>query len=556
MKKEIFQKLAAKLSKVKAKKPLLYKAVFGIAVSLIIVLVLLPVLISYKHIGWLDWDTYVSYYESIRRVIIDYHQFPWWDPWIAGGVPLYGNPQIGVISLETPLVLLFGTIFGLKLAAAIYFISGFWGMYWLLKELKTQLAPRLLLSYIWIFSTFVTFHFYAGHITFLLYLLSPWLFFLALRLRDGWWWAVGLGLFIGFLGNASIHYMVIHSLIILGAWMTVEFVTSKDKKIFILRSLVAWAIGLVMWLPHLYFAYTYVSDFPAQASALLQPVSDWRTTARAFLLPLQRPDNPLRNGLRWWEYSSYSGVTTVILFFAVTINYFRDFYKHKKMNLGLIFFIGFLICFTLGLGPFAKFSPYNILQHMPVLKSTEVPSRWFGWCLFFALLTISQCKKPTKLLTALLVIAAIELTVTLPLGRIFRHTPPARIANSNFQQHYDFPVPDPYTSNMYQGIISNYGVIPAYEPIIFRSGLPLARCGIEDGCGLASDNARVLYWSPNIIRLQRAAAGTITVNINPGSYWLVNGKRLFANDRVAEPGKQFLITDPSKNIVLEIKPQL
>ncbi len=41
------------------------------------------------------------------------------DPWCRGGFPLASDPQCGVFSIATPLVLLFGTTTGLHLATVI-----------------------------------------------------------------------------------------------------------------------------------------------------------------------------------------------------------------------------------------------------------------------------------------------------------------------------------------------------------------------------------------------------------------------------------------------------
>jgi len=44
------------------------------------------------------------------------------------------------------------------------------------------------------------------------------------------------------------------------------------------------------------------------------------------------------------------------------------------------------------------------------------------------------------------------------------------------------------------------------------------------------------------------------LNINPNSYWRVNGKQLFRDYRVVEPNAEFAITEPSETIVCEVKP--
>jgi hypothetical protein len=54
-----------------------------------------------------DWAYFLQIYEAARLSILEYHQFPWWNPWNLGGVPLYANPQFGLVSIQMPLVLLF-----------------------------------------------------------------------------------------------------------------------------------------------------------------------------------------------------------------------------------------------------------------------------------------------------------------------------------------------------------------------------------------------------------------------------------------------------------------
>lgn len=126
----------------------------------------------------------------------------------------------------------------------------------------------------------------------------------------------------------------------------------------------------------------------------------------------------------------------------------------------------------------------------------------------------------------------------------------------SFEQHDELTPVDPSTSAMYQSILSNYGSIPGYEALITRSGIGSLRCTVAGCPPLVSSNAKVTYWSPNTIKLQRLAPGPISLNLNPSSYWLVNGKRLFPYDKVAEPDKPFVITDPSATIVLQMRPSL
>ena len=39
------------------------------------------------NLGILDWDQHFAYFESARRTVIDYRQFPLWDPFHCSGIP-------------------------------------------------------------------------------------------------------------------------------------------------------------------------------------------------------------------------------------------------------------------------------------------------------------------------------------------------------------------------------------------------------------------------------------------------------------------------------------
>ena len=78
-----------------------------------------PYLRGPRNLGWDDWDLNLAKYESVRRTVLEWGQFPWWDPWCRGGFPLAANPQCGVIGVATPLVLALGTSVGMRLAQLV-----------------------------------------------------------------------------------------------------------------------------------------------------------------------------------------------------------------------------------------------------------------------------------------------------------------------------------------------------------------------------------------------------------------------------------------------------
>jgi len=113
----------------------------------------------------------------------------------------------------------------------------------------------------------------------------------------------------------------------------------------------------------------------------------------------------------------------------------------------------------------------------------------------------------------------------------------------------------------YDATLYNQGVLFANDALVqlganakYHSGHPT--CPVEAGCSfIRTHNAKLVYWSPNKIVLQRTGSGGIALNMNNSDYYVINGKRN-SSLRVTEPYKDFIIHDPSKVITLSVDPSL
>lgn len=52
-------------------------------------------------------------------------------------------------------------------------------------------------------------------------------------------------------------------------------------------------------------------------------------------------------------------------------------------------------------------------------------------------------------------------------------------------------------------------------------------------------------WSPNHFVLRASPGDTVTLNMNPSNYWIMNGNRLFPHDRAFEIDKPFQVKAPA-----------
>lgn len=546
------------------------KVIFTTIASLPVIIYLWRFAITYRHgifVGE-DWDLFAQSYEAARITIVHYHQFPWWNPWSIGGEPLFANPQFGLFSLQMPLILLFGTVIGLHLSLAVYFFLGFWGMYQLLKRLGTNLPIRTLLSYTWTFSSFPALHLSGGHYTFTVYLLAPWvlLSLLNVRRRRGWlWFALAISLII----NTAIHYMTIQLLMIVTVLVIYEFLRYRYRNKGALLStalpyIKAGCLILILVLPKVIYTLQFAHEFPrldAQDDVAL-PISFFvaALTARHAI----NPRAYFQANWSWTEYGDYIGVIT----FALLCYMFVKKLLAKAFALkDVLLLLGIVLTFLLFLGQFARFSPYSILHHLPFLSQMRVPSRYVAWFALGAVVLLGQLPK-RKLVYALLLISVMDVfganygIINYSERTYAQPTPTAH----SFQQYAYFEAHGAKnlmalnSFRLLRATQSNYGEVYGYEPQvgIGEYYVPITiRCGINQGCNFVkSNNAQVIYWSPNKIILKRTAPGPIELSMNPGKVWKVNGAQPFKYYRILELGKPFLITDSAKSIVVTFAPKL
>lgn len=546
--------------------------------ALFILLATLPVLLYagkaslvYHHgiFGNEDWDYFAQMYEATRQSILIYHQFPWWNPWTMGGVPLFANPQFGLISLQMPLVLVFGTVTGLHVAVLVYFVLGFWGMFLLLKRVGANSALlQALLAYIWIFSGYITWHLAGGHLTFGTYLLAPWFFLTLLNIRQkrGWLW---FALVTSFLINQAPHYTMIQCLFIgvfVAVYQIFRFYQQQQNKrphLMIAIRPYLWSGSLIAVLAavKLYYGFQYMFDFPRIFP--IDPANSiqiiWAgLTSRDPIMP-----QTLGGWYSWSENANYFGLLTLALFAFLLL---KDFLHSRRIHLKHgVLLIAIIFTFITALGAISPFSPYSLLHHFPPFTNMRVSSRWIGWFSFGVVLYLAHLpKKP--LIFGLLALSVLDTAiVNYPILNApqLQYHPPARYAR--FQQYAGFDYhPDQLTYRLLKATQSNRGEVYGYEPILFFGGSiepefasMTNRCGINQGCAFVmTNNAEVIYWSPLKIVLQRTGKGAIQLNMNPGRNWLINGKMGFPQQRILELKEDFIIDDPASQIIVRYKPHI
>ena len=110
----------------------------------IVIYALAPLTANPRHGGSTpDWQFFQFFEEVARKTILEFRQFPIWDPYYCGGQTLVGNPQTTYLVPTLPLVLLFGTTMGMRLSIFVVLVVGCEGGWRLVRQLGMGRAAAL-----------------------------------------------------------------------------------------------------------------------------------------------------------------------------------------------------------------------------------------------------------------------------------------------------------------------------------------------------------------------------------------------------------------------------
>ena len=365
----------------------------------------LPFLLKWNYIGPRDWELFITMAAIPARSILYYGQFPFFNPYLAGGNILFAHPEVAVLSPFFVIILIFGAIGGLKLQVLLVYFLGFWGSWLFARRLGLSEISSYLVSFVYFGSSYFALHFSAGHMPFTHFCFLPWVLYFLLKADDNrkYLLAGALSLALMVLGNgAAIPFL--YTSFFSGVFIllySIEKNSYRYLKYYFFVIISGLFFSAVKFLP----MSIELSHFPWSGKP--DDFTPIGIIPSAFFSFDQYIFRELGSGFNWtWhEYGAYISPILVILAVVGLL------YRFRACRLWLVTTIFF---FVFGLGHFSDYSLWDLFLKLPGFASIRVPSRAFqfvvlslaimgGFGLDFIIVRLKNSVSSIKYIAAVLV---------------------------------------------------------------------------------------------------------------------------------------------------------
>lgn len=326
----------------------------------------LPVLKALPNTQAGDGPPYHKTLEAARVIVTRYHEFPHWNPYECGGLPLWDNPQAPLGAPLVWLMFLVGTTTMMAWWYVIHSALGFMCM-WLFVRRDLQLTrfAAFVASAAWAFAGFHQQHYSGGHFTFVPFLYFPLGLLLWRRADNDARYAVGLGVLVAWMIYEGGVYPLPHLAVIL-ALETAMRIRPKNAAAIARAGAIVVVVGLSLgasrFLPVFEQLRSHTRPIGTETDAL-----QWATFTQMFIA---RTHDRFVTGQTyvWPEYGSYLGPIVVAL---ALLGIVLAGAEHVWLLVLLVFSV------VLMFGHAGKWAPWSFLKaHVFPFKEMRVPSRF------------------------------------------------------------------------------------------------------------------------------------------------------------------------------------
>jgi len=491
-----------------------------------------PALLPPGDRGTWNWEPIAGQAQAEVTTIARHGQLPLWNPWRAGGMPAYADPQSMLLTPVTPLALAFGVMPAFKLVLVPALVLGAFGAWMLAGRLSLTGAARLVPALVLFGSTVPAQYVAAGLPNWLLgFALLPWLLWAFDRAIDDLRFVPLAGLaWAGVLWCGDAYHFVFDPLVV-ALWAAGRGLERRSVRPLLVGlgvGLAGTAFAAVRLLP-LLDVYARTPRLSGSDVRFVTPVLLLRLLADPWLSGTLSPLGFLElDGLRvdWATTYAYVGPVALVLA-ALALG------RPRRALAPLLVALGFA---WLACGPALGLDPWAWLTSLPVYASMRLPERLTQSVLVgVALLAGLGCAPLAgrARTAALLLLVATGLVPALAIG--WPHAagafplPPAREPDAvpPFRQTAVMRLSRASVADQQVDVLRNVGNVAAHRDLptperVVPEGNPRYRGEVH----LLSDRGTVdATVTPNVVRVRAEleAADVLVLNQNWFPGWTASG---------------------------------
>ncbi|MFH1402837.1 MAG: hypothetical protein ABIH11_01035 [Candidatus Altiarchaeota archaeon] len=492
----------------------------------------MPLFKNFSYWGYHDWDFHMAMNEVARRTIIEYWQIPFWNPFAGGGKIFLANPSSGFLSPLYVIVLIFGTVHGMKLQIIAHTILGLIGFMLLSKNLGLKGHAAYLPGFVYMFNSFYSLHLTVGHYAWIATCWLPYVFLYYKMSYEELRYTLVAGLFIALMYLEAHGYLFAYSLLVIGLHAFFKFATNllsrqtslrrKLMPLIIIPLIVSSTllIGSVKIIPTLLYTQDYPHKFTRQPGFQL-------STLEYALLNTSR----ISTSIYWHNKSAYMGVIPILLALMGVVVMGRE-------SIPLI--LALIIILWASFTTYAQINIWEMINKLPLYQHLRSPTRLIMLVVFIIAIFAGQgAKKVDRIsekLTALLVTYCMITFVMYNsnvLYKAFIIEPYAvKRTGTEFQQGYFSDKKRGQNTNIFAHINANQGYLKDYDPVKKRNyAIDFRNKSYEGEAFMTSNNkAELTYFSPNKFVVEPGDDGVVVLNQNYVDGWSANGKEALKVD--------------------------
>jgi hypothetical protein len=311
-------------------------------------------------LAW-DWMPNMQMAWAAWNCVIHLHQFPWWQPWVCGGYPIFAHPESRILTPFFLLHLVFGPAVGLHLEIIAHLALGFAGAFFLARTLEISPIGAVACAGTFMGSSWYYLHLGVGHVMFLGYVYAPWI--LALFLLD---YAVLAALLLALvLYEGGVVYALPHIVLLLAVPASTLAVERRSfRPLLVFGEIVA--LTLVFSAPKLIAMFVTLRGFDRPWA--WSEVNPLPLMVKLLFSPNQRiTRTPAITTWNYCEYGAY--ISPIFAMFALI-----GAVSNPRRALPWLILTGLL--FILAMGDIGDYSPWVLLHSLPFGRDWRLPSRF------------------------------------------------------------------------------------------------------------------------------------------------------------------------------------